>query len=123
MRKVTTWIPLEKAQSIRLVQGPVQRRLGLATVHVDAAGKATRAEFRDRAVAEVDDLIEKLSDLSRAARQHRAAPLADRASNVGAPIPSGWYPDPSGRHEQRYWREGVWTEHVSDGGATAVDIV
>ena len=123
VRKVTTWVPLEKSQSIRRVQGPVQRRLGLATVHIDAAGKATRAEFRDRTVVEADDLVEELSDLSRAARQHRAVSLAERSSDVGAPIPSGWYPDPSGRHEQRYWREGVWTEHVSDRGATAVDVL
>lgn len=123
LRKVTTWIPLEKSQSIRRVQGPVQRRLGLATVHVDAAGKEVRAEFRDRDVAEADQLVEELSDLSRAARQHRAKPPAERASNVGAPIPAGWYPDPSGRHDQRYWRDGVWTEHVSDRGATAVDVL
>jgi putative membrane protein len=73
LRKVTTWIPLEKSQSIRRVQGPVQRRLGLATVHVDAAGKDTRAEFRDRRVEEADRLVAELSRLSRAARQHRAA--------------------------------------------------
>jgi putative membrane protein len=121
LRKVTTWIPLEKSQSIRRVQGPVQRRLGLATVHVDAAGKETRVEFRDRAVEEADQLVEVLSDLSREARRHRAAPPVERAPDVGAAIPSGWYPDPSGRHQQRYWREGVWTEHVSDNGATAID--
>jgi putative membrane protein len=123
VRRVTTWIPLEKSQSIRRIQGPVQRRLGLATVHVDAAGKEARAEFRDRDVTEADRLVEELSDLTRAARRHRAKPPAERASNVGAPIPAGWYPDPSGRHEQRYWRDGVWTEHVSDKGATAVDVL
>jgi putative membrane protein len=123
VRKVTTWVPLEKTQSIRKVQGPVQRRLGLATVHVDAAGRTTRAELRDRTEAEADQLIEELSDLARAAREHRARPLAERSSNVGAPIPSGWYPDPSGRHEQRYWREGQWTQQVSDKGHTAVDVL
>jgi putative membrane protein len=123
VRRITTWVPLEKSQSIRRVQGPVQRRLGLATVHVDAAGKATRAEFRDRTEAEADQLVEQLSDLSREARLHRTAAPAERASNVGAAIPAGWYPDPSGRHEKRYWRDGVWTEHVSDRGATAVDVL
>jgi putative membrane protein len=123
VRKVTTWVPLEKSQSIRRVQGPVQRRLGLATVHVDAAGKEVRAEFRDRDVADADKLVEELSNLSRAARLHRTKPPAERASNVGAPIPAGWYPDPSGRHEQRYWRDGGWTEHVSNRGATAVDLL
>lgn len=36
------------------------------------------------------------------------------------PEPPAWKPDPSGRHEYRYWNAG-WTEHVSDGGVTAVD--
>jgi putative membrane protein len=69
LRKVTTWLPLEKAQSIRLVQGPVQRRLGLATVHVDAAGRDVRAEFRDRPGAEARRLVDELAGLSRRARR------------------------------------------------------
>jgi putative membrane protein len=121
LRRVTTWVPLEKAQSIRRVQGPVQRRLGLATVHVDAAGKATRAEFRDRSVAEADQLVEELADLSRAGRRQRPTPPIEHSPDLGAPIPSGWYPDPSGRHDLRYWRAGAWTEHISDGGVTTVD--
>ena len=58
INRATTWVPLEKSQSIRRVQGPLQRPLGLATVHVDVAGKRTRAEFRDREVAEADRLVE-----------------------------------------------------------------
>lgn len=123
VRKVTVWIPLEKSQSIRRVQGPVQRRLGLATVHVDAAGKDTKAEFRDRSVAEADALVEELTDLSRAARQHRAQPPIERSPDLGAAVPSGWYADPSGRHQQRYWSAGAWTGHVSDGGVTGTDPV
>ena len=37
--------------------------------------------------------------------------------------PSGWYPDPYGRHEMRYWDGALWTEHVADGGAPKVDPV
>lgn len=33
----------------------------------------------------------------------------------------GWYPDPSRRHEQRYWDGTRWTEHVSDGGQQSTD--
>lgn len=123
LRKVTVWIPLEKLQSIRRVQGPVQRRLDLATVHVDAAGKDTRAEFRDRSVAEADMLIAELSNLSRAARQHRPQPPIERSPDLVADVPSGWYDDPSGRHQQRYWSEGAWTAHVSDRGVTGTDPV
>ena len=74
LRKVTVWIPLEKSQSIRHVRDPVQRRLGLATVHVDAAGKDVHAEFRDRSIAEADRLIADLSNLSRTAQRHRVLP-------------------------------------------------
>lgn len=38
--------------------------------------------------------------------------------NASAP---GWQPDPSGRHEYRYWDGTAWTDDVSDAGATSVD--
>src|SRR5258708_3155579 len=43
----TTWVPLEKVQSIRWVQGPLQRRLGLASVRLHLAGKRVRASIQD----------------------------------------------------------------------------
>ncbi|MDN4473803.1 Ltp family lipoprotein [Demequina zhanjiangensis] len=33
----------------------------------------------------------------------------------------GWYPDPTKRHEQRYWNGSTWTEHVFTKGAQSVD--
>jgi putative membrane protein len=121
LRKETVWVPLEKSQSIRRVQGPVQRRLGLATVHVDVAGRRTRAEFRDRPVDEADRLVEELSDLSRLARhQQRPAPVAQASGDPHA-APPGWYSDPAGRHELRFWNDDHWTEHVSNAGSTAID--
>ena len=35
--------------------------------------------------------------------------------------PAGWYPDPSLRHEYRYWDGTVWTPDVSDRGLPATD--
>lgn len=35
--------------------------------------------------------------------------------------PANWYPDPTRRHEYRYYDGSAWTEHVSDGGITGVD--
>ncbi|MGF1596847.1 MAG: phospholipid scramblase-related protein [Acidimicrobiales bacterium] len=35
--------------------------------------------------------------------------------------PANWHPDPSGRHELRYWDGTVWTAHVSDGGRQSTD--
>jgi hypothetical protein len=50
-----------------------------------------------------------------------------RASRPGAQIPQyaatapapGWHPDPSGRHEHRYWNGATWTDAVSDQGVTS----
>ena len=91
IRKVTTVVPLEKAQSVRFVQGPVQRRLGLATVHLDAAGHV-RAEFRERPQDQARRLVGELAALSRAARRQTprfgaraaGAPTAG-AATAGAP--------------------------------------
>jgi hypothetical protein len=41
---------------------------------------------------------------------------------MNAPAP-GWNPDPTGRHEYRYWDGGSWTDDVSDNGVTSVDPV
>jgi putative membrane protein len=64
----TTWVPLEKVQSVRWVQGPLQRRLGLATVHLDVAGKRVSAKIEDRDSAEALEILAALPDLARAAR-------------------------------------------------------
>jgi putative membrane protein len=68
LRRVTSWVPLEKVQSLRRVQGPVQRRLSLASVHVDTAGRSVHATLRDRDVEEAQRALTELTDLARAAR-------------------------------------------------------
>ncbi|MFN2562220.1 MAG: phospholipid scramblase-related protein [Jatrophihabitans sp.] len=37
------------------------------------------------------------------------------------PPPAGWYADPFGRHEARYFSGSDWTEHVSSHGRAGVD--
>ena len=69
LRRVRCWVPLEKVQSLRRVQGPVQRRLGLASVHVDTAGRGVHATLRDRDVAEADSAFAGLAEGARAARR------------------------------------------------------
>jgi len=71
VRRVTVWVPLEKAQSLRLVEGPLQRRLRLVTVHVDTAGRALHAALRDR---DRDEGREALSELVGLAQTARRAP-------------------------------------------------
>jgi putative membrane protein len=72
LRRVTCWVPLEKTQSLRHVQGPVQRRLRLASVHVDTAGRGVHATLRDRDAAEASAALEDLTDLARRARRRPA---------------------------------------------------
>ena len=36
-------------------------------------------------------------------------------------VPAGWYADPSGRFELRYWDGNAWTEHVSRAGQQFTD--
>jgi hypothetical protein len=40
-------------------------------------------------------------------------------SLLTAPV-GAWHPDPSGRHELRWWDGSRWTEQVSDGGRQGI---
>lgn len=64
----TVVVPLAKIQSIRWTQGPAQRQLRLATVHVDSAGHRWQAAARDRDVDQAQHLLSSLPGLARAAR-------------------------------------------------------
>ncbi|MCW2777823.1 MAG: rane-flanked domain protein, partial [Frankiales bacterium] len=66
----TDVVPLAKVQSLRLVQGPWQRRLRLATVVADTAGRRLpRASLPHRDETEAAALLEDLSLRARAARR------------------------------------------------------
>ncbi|WP_232510836.1 MULTISPECIES: PH domain-containing protein [Micromonospora] len=66
-RQVTV-VPYARLQSVRVVQGPLQRRLRLATVHADTAGGAGAAAV-DRDLAEAWALAAELSARGHAARR------------------------------------------------------
>jgi putative membrane protein len=69
LRRISCWVPLEKAQSLRRVEGPIQRRLHLASVHVDTAGRGVHATLRDRDATEATQALDELAELARAARR------------------------------------------------------
>jgi putative membrane protein len=71
--KKTVYMKLEKLQSVRLTQGPVQRRLSLASVHGDAAGRRAHAAFQDRAADQARGLLDDLAALGRSARSAESA--------------------------------------------------
>ena len=43
------------------------------------------------------------------------------AAPAAPAVPAGWYADPAGRYELRYWDGGTWTEHVSRAGQQFTD--
>jgi putative membrane protein len=86
--RVTSWVPFQKVQSIRLVQGPIQRRLRLATIHLDTAGRSLHASLTDRDEDEANRLLVELVEKSRAARrliEPRRQSIADSPPILAAP--------------------------------------
>ena len=84
-----TVVPYARLQSVRVVQGPVQRLLRLATVHVDTAGGRS-GQATDRDLAEAWALAEQLAVRARAAR----APAPAQA-----PLPAA-----AGHDDETYWQ-------------------
>jgi putative membrane protein len=86
LNRATSWVPLVKIQSLRRVQGPAQRFLRLASLHLDTAGRSVRCAFRDIddavALAEIDEL----ADHARSARAEAelARPPRGRATRSGS---------------------------------------
>ncbi|GAC1342978.1 MAG: hypothetical protein NVSMB29_15230 [Candidatus Dormibacteria bacterium] len=71
LRPATVIIPLEKIQSLRLRSGPWQRRLRLASLHVDSAGRRWQAAASCRDADEAAALLDRLSGLAGSARRER----------------------------------------------------
>ena len=71
VRPAVVVVPLEKVQSVRLRQGPLQRVLRLATVHVDTAGRGWQARAVCRDAGDATSLLWRLTDLARQARRAR----------------------------------------------------
>ena len=55
--------------------------------------------------------------------QTSSAPTTTAASTPSSTpsVPAGWYADPAGRYELRYWDGTAWTEHVSRAGQQYTD--
>jgi len=72
LQRVTDWVPLAKVQSVRLLEGPLQRRLRLSSIHLDTAGRRVYAVLRDRDRGEGVELLAELPDRCRRARAQAA---------------------------------------------------
>jgi hypothetical protein len=52
---------------------------------------------------------------------YQPAPAQPAPAQVAPAVPAGWYADPAGRFELRYWDGSAWTEHVSRAGQQFTD--
>jgi putative membrane protein len=81
-RRTRSFVPYARVQSVSVRQGWLQRRLGLATVHLDMPGGVRRwtAPHRDasEALTLVNELVER-------ARRQRATPWSQPAKDPGDP--------------------------------------
>jgi putative membrane protein len=68
LTRVTDVVLHEKVQSVRLTQGLVQRRLGLATVHLDTTPGPVTASAAHRDAREARRLVDAEVELARTAR-------------------------------------------------------
>jgi putative membrane protein len=85
LQRVTDWVPLAKVQSVRLLEGPIQRLLALSSVHLDTAGRRVYAVLRDRDRGEAARLLEELPERCRRARQREADDESERAASPVGP--------------------------------------
>ncbi len=85
--RLTEWVPLGKVQSIRSVQGPFERSLDLASVHLDVAGRRTSVRYWHRSAAEMDGLMAVLPAECEAARDRDATGRPSPPPAHAAPAP------------------------------------
>ncbi len=70
LTREVTLVPYERVQSVRVVQGPIQRRLGIATVYADTAGGRSGVAV-DRDLSEAWAMASELAVRARRARHAR----------------------------------------------------
>jgi putative membrane protein len=89
IRRITEYAPLAKVQSIRSVQGPLQRWLRLSSIHLDVAGRHTHVQWVHRSADEVAQLMAVLPAECEAARatDRRLFSAVGLASDLPRPRP------------------------------------
>lgn len=82
-----------------------------------AAEQAAMQAAAEAAAAEaVPTATEQVAAVSQAEQT-----AADVGQGSAGAAPAGWYADPAGRFELRYWDGAQWTEHVSRAGQQYTD--
>jgi hypothetical protein len=105
-----------EARKWRKVWEASEKAKSKAQVEAEARAAKTAAD----AIASA--LVEAAHGMRRGATAELARPQAvEVLPSTVPPPPPAWRPDPTGRHEVRYWDGGRWTDHVSDDGVASQD--
>jgi outer membrane biosynthesis protein TonB len=87
-----------------------------------AYGTAAAGATSETGQAASSEPASSQSATSQGASQSTASDVGQTtAATSAATAPAGWYADPSGRYELRYWDGTQWTEHVSRAGQQYTD--
>jgi hypothetical protein len=100
-------------------------------IGTESASTANIATETAPAEASVEDLAAQVAEPEPAVApvvapvvepEPEPEPVVETApAAVESTVPAGWYADPSGRYELRYWDGTAWTEHVSRAGQQFTD--
>jgi len=95
---------------------------GLAVGAAAVGGAAVAGDAASDVTGDLADSAGDATDEATSAADTEAADTAAAATDDAASgVPAGWYADPSGRFELRYWDGNAWTEHVSRAGQQYTD--
>ena len=107
--------------------GIADNATGYVTDHVDAMSASVAdstagvseavMDMGGNAASSVTDAVGAVAAETTQVAETAQAETAVQSSGV----PAGWYADPSGRFELRYWDGNAWTEHVSRAGQQYTD--
>ena len=109
---ITAFLKRERASSATETDTPTTTAAATAT---EPAGWGSDAGTSTYDTASSDD--SRSWGSSTAAATRATTPTTPSTPNV----PPGWYADPAGRYELRYWDGSAWTEHVSRAGQQYTD--
>ena len=83
LQRETALVPVAKVQSTRLVSSPLQRRAGLASLHVDVAGRGRTPLLHDAAADDMARLHRTTAEAGAARRDERAVRRRVAAAALG----------------------------------------
>lgn len=106
------------ANIVALLSREVSGTARAATTTASTVGSTAAADRP--AVTETDATTSMATTVMGTTTAAATTATAGSTASSGA-APAGWYPDPAGRYELRYWDGSQWTEHVSRAGQQYTD--